>query len=619
MAAEQVFFKTGRYMQPGQMEKLDGRIQLVLPFSLKDEAKAMAGARWLGFEKPNPKKVWEVDDNEHNRFRLDFLLGKNPYAPYDLPLKEFKPRRSLYVHQVDMVRHALTRHYCIFACEMGTGKTLAAIELMEYCKANEHIEDVWYIAPKSALAAVQLEFYKWACPLRPKFMTYEALVREIREWKDGMPAPQMVFFDESSKIKTPTSQRSQAAFALAAGVRNDWGTNGYVVLMSGSPAPKAPTDWWSQCQTARPGFLREGNIHKLQQRLAIVEQVEGTDGIKYPKILGWKDNGIKCGKCGLIAGHYDHTQEAELLGQGHKFEPCENEVDILHKRMKGLVLVKFKKDLMDLPAKVYRQVKCKPSIACLNAARLISKTAPRAAEALVRLRELADGFQYDEKKVGTEECPRCKGHKTTQEYDQETGKTVAMPCHGCQGQGEIDSWKRTAIRVECPKDQALLDILDEHEDDGRLIVFGGFTETIDRVTELATSAGWGVVVVDGRGWRGSVQGDNLDMLKAFQDGHERYPKLCFIGHPGSAGMGLTLTASQTIVYFSNDFNAESRIQSEDRIHRPGCRGANIVDLIHLPTDVIVLDNLKKKRDLQAITMGDIVKAMESEVEAGSIA
>lgn len=618
MAMEQVYFKTGRYMQPGFMEKNDGRIKLALPFSLKDEAKAMSGARWLGYSTP-PEKVWEVDDNEHNQFRLAHLLGKNPYAPYDLPLKPFVPKRSLYQHQTDMVRHALTRHYCIFACEMGTGKTLAAIELMEFCVANEHIKDIWYVAPKSALAAVQLEFYKWGCPIKPRFMTYEGLVREMKEWKDGMPAPQMVFFDESSKIKTPTSQRSQAAFALAAGVRNDWGANGYVVLMSGSPAPKAPTDWWSQAQTARPGFLREGNIHKLQQRLAIVEQVEGSDGIKYPKILGWKDRKGLCNICGKLDTVYEHSAEALLCEQGHKFEPCENEVDILHQRLKGLVLIKFKKDCLDLPTKVYRIVKCKPSIPTLNAARLIAKTAPRAAEALVRMRELADGFQYDEKKVGTVTCTQCGGKRTTEDYDQETGATVEISCRGCQGSGEIDSWKRTAIRVECPKDQALLDIIEEHEDDGRLVVFGGFTETIDRVTNLCTQAGWGVVVVDGRGWRGSVPGDNLDMLKAFQSGHEAYPKLVFIGHPGSAGMGLTLTASQTIVYYSNDFNAESRIQSEDRIHRPGSRGANIIDLVHLPTDVMVLENLKRKRDLQSVTMGDIVKAMESDIEAGSIA
>ena len=92
-----------------------------------------------------------------------------------------------------------------------------------------------------------------------------------------------------------------------------------------------------------------------------------------------------------------------------------------------------------------------------------------------------------------------------------------------------------------------------------------------------------------------------------------YPRLAFIGHPGSAGMGLTLTASPAILYYSNDFNAESRIQSEDRIHRLGMdtnKGATIIDIFNLPTDEYVLDNLNKKRDLQSMTMGELSTILE---------
>ena len=79
-------------------------------------------------------------------------------------------------------------------------------------------------------------------------------------------------------------------------------------------------------------------------------------------------------------------------------------------------------------------------------------------------------------------------------------------------------------------------------------------------------------------------------------------------------MGITLTASPTICYYSNDFNAESRIQSEDRIHRPGMDvnlGATIIDLIHLPSDLLVLKNLQKKRDLQGLTLGEMKQAIRN--------
>ena len=60
----------------------------------------------------------------------------------------------------------------------------------------------------------------------------------------------------------------------------------------------------------------------------------------------------------------------------------------------------------------------------------------------------------------------------------------------------------------------------------------------------------------------------------------------------------------------NDFNSESRIQSQARINRPGSRGSNIIDILNLPTDQLVLNNLQKKFDLQAMTMGEIRDAIE---------
>jgi hypothetical protein len=41
------------------------------------------------------------------------------------------------------------------------------------------------------------------------------------------------------------------------------------------------------------------------------------------------------------------------------------------------------------------------------------------------------------------------------------------------------------------------------------------------------------------------------------------------------------------------------------------RGATIVDLLHLPTDAYVLDNLQKKKVLQAATMGELQMFLET--------
>ena len=86
---------------------------------------------------------------------------------------------------------------------------------------------------------------------------------------------------------------------------------------------------------------------------------------------------------------------------------------------------------------------------------------------------------------------------------------------------------------------------------------------------------------------------------------DEYPRVNFVGHPESAGEGITLTRSPAIVYYSNDFNFKSRAQSEDRIHRIGMdvnRGATIYDLCCLETDYMILEILRAKKRLQHMTL-----------------
>jgi hypothetical protein len=89
-------------------------------------------------------------------------------------------------------------------------------------------------------------------------------------------------------------------------------------------------------------------------------------------------------------------------------------------------------------------------------------------------------------------------------------------------------------------------------------------------------------------------------------------RVAFVAHPQSGGLSVTLTEARMSVFWSNDFNPESRSQAEDRIHRIGMdenRGATIVDLIHLPTDLHVREVLRDNRRLELLTMGEIQKVL----------
>ena len=158
-------------------------------------------------------------------------------------------------------------------------------------------------------------------PATIEYMTYERLVRIMDEWQEGNPLPQGVIFDESSRLKTASSQRSKAAFKLADLIRTTYNFDGYAILMSGTPSPKKPTDWFSQCEIAWPGFLREGSPKALEQRLAFQKQ-QTFDSGTFWKTTGWKDNEAKCDKCGLLFEEGPHELDAMLVDdEYHEFAP----------------------------------------------------------------------------------------------------------------------------------------------------------------------------------------------------------------------------------------------------------------------------------------------------------
>jgi hypothetical protein len=637
--------KAGKYMQPVNIKTVDGRMYFCFGYcpALIDEIKSgFEKRKWHGEE-----KMWSAPVTQRNLFRLNDLMGKygnNPYAPWDKIDYDhhFETRFPLYRHQRQMVNHGLFCHWFIWAAEMGTGKTLAAFTLMELSGFDDWI----WVGPKSALRAVMLEQRKWGLRIEPEYHTYESLKKLVTQWEAGLPAPHGIIFDESSKLKNPTSQRSVAAKHLADSIRADHGwEKSFIGLLSGSPAPKSPADWHHQCEVACPGFLREANIHVFKNRLGVIESRELVQGGGvYPYLVSWRDDENKCNKCGQLRDDPIHTIDDvfdKLLGQDedtHEFVPSVNEVAKLYRRMNGLVLVKLKKDCTDLPEKIYDVIRVEPSAETLRLARLIVAKSTRAIEALTLLRELSDGFQYQEVEEGIVTCPLCRGTKTSIEwYDPQNEDILVTPeeqakgvrfiyndqdevveevpieykqrvvtCVHCNGNGEVPRLIRSMFEVLCPKDDVVREQLDLHDDVGRLNIYAGFQASVDRLCKICLTAGWGYIRADGRGWDGLMPtGERLpnkELLSIYSQGQGR---IAFIGQAGAAGMGLTLTASPTTLFFSNDFNGENRLQAEDRGHRIGMdveRGGRILDIVHLETDQYILDNLKKKKDLQLMSM-----------------
>jgi SNF2 family DNA or RNA helicase len=154
--------------------------------------------------------------------------------------------------------------------------------------------------------------------------------------------------------------------------------------------------------------------------------------------------------------------------------------------------------------------------------------------------------------------------------------------------------------VEIPTNRlpALLETIEEM--DGKVIIWSRFRyDIVAIVATLAKKYGADSVV--------SYFGDTSDedrqtAVRRFQFEDARF----FVANPQTAGYGLTLTAATNVIYYANDFNLETRIQSEDRAHRIGQKkSVTYVDLVTRNSiDEHIVRTLRAKIDLSAKTLGE---------------
>jgi hypothetical protein len=260
----------------------------------------------------------------------------------------------------------------------------------------------------------------------------------------------------------------------------------------------------------------------------------------------------------------------------------DDEVEKLYRRLRPIVAVYLKKDCLDIPPITYEVADLEPSEEMLRVAETIVNTELHHLTAVNKLRQLSDGFMYQK------------------EYDYDANATVRT------GKDVVGG----------PKLARLAEDLDEHKSVGRLIVYAGFQGSVDMITDLCVEKGWTVLKADGRGWSVHPETDvSVDLCLAEMDRSTNkhiIDNLVFVANPGSGGVGIELSASPTIIYYSNTNKGADRMQSEARAHSNNMdknRGLTVIDYCHLPTDYTIRERLIEKRDLQSMSMGELRKSL----------
>lgn len=168
--------------------------------------------------------------------------------------------------------------------------------------------------------------------------------------------------------------------------------------------------------------------------------------------------------------------------------------------------------------------------------------------------------------------------------------------------GFVKSNDGALVEYKSPKLKELFNILEEI--DGKVIIWANYVYNIEQIIkELSNAYGKNSVVAI----YGAISTEQRSQaVEKFQ--HNSDCKF-FVGNPSTGGYGLTLTAANTVIYFSNSYNLEVRQQSEDRAHRIGqTKNVTYIDIVARNSiDEMIINSLENKVKISAKTLGEQVK------------
>lgn len=147
--------------------------------------------------------------------------------------------------------------------------------------------------------------------------------------------------------------------------------------------------------------------------------------------------------------------------------------------------------------------------------------------------------------------------------------------------------------------KALLDLIAETQ--SKVIVWARFRHSIQSVV-MALIAAYGQESAVHYYGDTTMEQREQAKVRFMNDPECRF----FVANPQTGGYGLTLTSADTVIYYSNSFKLEERLQSEDRNHRIGQDSAvTYIDLIARGTvDEKIVAALRAKKEVADVILGE---------------
>ena len=492
-------------------------------------------------------------------------------------------------HQVAGLQRCEGRDFYAFFMEQGTGKTWLTLADMERMWFAGEIDAALVLAPrgvhtnwvkreipthmsapvlarawktgagKRAMAKIEdvLADREDSDPLRVLSMNIDAVMTKaghalaVRFLRARRC---LIVMDESSRIKSPDARRTQIATRLRRSAVK-------ARILSGTPINNAPMDVFSQMEFLSPGLLGTTSYR------AFVAEFAELMSPHHPMMAALIRANPMVAKAQVVAKNPDGT-------------PRWRNLDKLQRLLEPHSFRVLKRDCLDLPEKIYKVVDFELTPELRKAYDLMRE------ELRIELPSDIDG--EDDRVVTVAEL------SATLKLQQITSGFVMLP-----------GGEQRLVSEDNPRIKALMEVVNDV--DGKFIVWARFRAELELAAAALRAAGIEVVEYHG----GTSERDREAAIDAIQTGTAR----AFVGQPQAGGIGITLTAAETSIYLSNDFNRETRRQSEDRNHRIGTRGHIVyIDIVAEDTvDEGIARALRRKDALASLILGDGVSRAAPEV------
>lgn len=231
--------------------------------------------------------------------------------------------------------------------------------------------------------------------------------------------------------------------------------------------------------------------------------------------------------------------------------------DEFYQKFHSIAFVKKKQDCLDLPPKIYE--------------RIFVDMSPEQTRIYTEMEKDA---------IATYKDSSCVAPVTITKF---------LRCSQIAG-GIFPSESGEKVLEPNPKLDALIEVINGLPFEEQIVVWARFQKEIELIDERLKQEGISCVTFYGV----TKYNERLEARKSFKEKLARV----FIGNPSTGGKGLNdLIGATTVIYYSNDYSAENRQQSEDRNHRNGTVKVTYIDLLMRNTiDIQVLQVLQQNKD-----------------------